>query len=487
MAKIVKNVLVRESLSDIRNKFRGFAQNNLQEITPYGQSIDLDPSTVLGRILDISAEAKYDLEDIVEYLASNVDLDTAEGTKLDDLVFLGNVRRLGSTQSTVKLVVKAKPYTVIPQESYVKSNYTKNTFTTDYSITINSVQGESGVFGYDLNVVDTLSATSLYEFVWKRDSSPNTNIIVSVERGDADFSTFLTNLASLINQTTTQVSAEYSSQDGLLKIITTDFNEEVSLKLSNSQIVNVYQGVEATASLYGPITADSNTLTSIQTPVNGWLEVFNPFDADEGSDAQTDEELRDYYQVAKNFSGAATYNSMLANIYQVDGVKYATIRENKTSQSSSIPSHSFAVTVLGGRRDDVAQAIFENTPLGINSFGQDSGFATDINGNQVTVYFSRPEYVPVAIRMSLTQLSGFEESDFNEIRQKIIDYFNTFQVGSSVTYSRLYTPINSVPNHYVNSLEIGRIVNGVVEYSTSNIELDYNQIATINSENITFI
>src|SRR5690606_23158408 len=101
--------------------------------------------------------------------------------------------------------------------------------------------------------------------------------------------------------------------------------------------------------------------------------------------------------------------------------------------------------------------------------------------------FSRPEYVPVAIRIALTRQAGFNDSDYNLIRQNLINYFNTFQVGSSITYSRLYSPINNVPNHFVNTLEVGLIVNGVPEFGTSNIELDFNQLATINAENIQFI
>lgn len=485
MARIVNNVIERETLAEVRNKIRGTAIKIFQPVIPYGQSVDTDPSTVLGRMIDIAAEATYDLEEVMEYLANCVDLDTATGTKLEDLVALGGVERQSATHSTTLLVLKGKPQTVIPQESYVKSQYTSETFTTDYTITLNSVQGESGVFGYDLNVIDILDANSVYEFVWKRDSSPNTNITISVERGSSDFESFLTNLASVINQTTSEVLAEYAN--GFLTVRTTNYNEEVSLKLSHSTIASVYQGVEATATNQGEVEADAYSLTSIQSPVNGWLAVYNPFDALVGQSTQTDEELRAAYRERLNFKGSATLNAMLASVYLVDGVKYVSVRQNTANASSTIPANSFAVTVLGGRRDDIAQAIFDNTPLGILSYGTEQGNAVDINGNNYTVSFSRPEYVPIAIRISLTEQSGFTDGDYNRIRQNIIDYFNGFEVGSSVTYSRLYSPINAVPNHFVNSLEIGLIQNGVPQFSTQNIELEYNQIATINTANIQFI
>lgn len=486
MAKVVNNVLVRENLSEIRNKIRTNTIKNFQEITPYGQSVDTDPSTVLGRWVDIIAESTYDIEEVAEYLMSAVDLDTATGTKLDDIVSIGNVQRQGATSSTVLLVVKAKPLTVIPQGSFVKNQYTSDSFTTDYTITINSVQGESGVFGYDFNVLDSADPSTTYEFTWKRDSSPNTNITISVQRGSSTLSDFVRDLASLINQNTREVLAEHVS-GSILTVRTTDYNEEVSVKLSNSTISNVYQGVEATSSEVGRIPANAYSLTSIQSPVNGWLGVYNPFDANLGQSEQTDEELRTSYKERMNFGSSATVNAMLAHLYALDGVKYVSLRQNVSGQTTTIPANSFAVTILGGRRDDIAQAIFNHTPLGIQSYGSESGNAVDINDNNYTVQFNRPEYVPVAIRIALTRQAGFNDSDYNLIRQNLINYFNTFQVGSSITYSRLYSPINNVPNHFVNTLEVGLIVNGVPEFGTGNIELDFNQLATINAENIQFI
>ena len=486
MAKIVNNTLQRETLAEIANKIRNKAVLNFQEIVPYGQSIDTDPSTVLGRLIDITAEATYDLEEVSEYLMSCIDLDSASGTKLEDLVALGGVNRQLATHSTVGLVIKAKPLTEIPQGSFVKSQYTSESFSTDYSITINSTQGESGVYGYDLTVTDVLDTDGLYEFNWKRDSSPNSNIVISLERGVSAFDDFLRNLVSVINQTTGEVYAEYVGNQ-VITVRTTNYNEEVSLKLSNSEITNVYQGVESTSVNIGEVLADAFTLTSIQSPVNGWVGVYNPFDAVAGQLTQTDEELRLSYKERVDFNGVATLNALIASIYQVSGVKFVSVTQNTSSQDSSIPSHSFAVTVLGGAKDDLAQAIFNNTPLGINSYGMDSGVALDINGNNYTVPFNRPEYVPVAIRLAITRQAGFTDADYNNIRQSIIDYFNTFQVGTSLSYSRLYSPINAVPNHYVNSLEVGLIVNGVPNFGTGNIDLNFNQLATINAENIQFI
>lgn len=486
MARTVNGVLQRDSLSDIRTKLRTKAVEIFQEVTPYGQSVDTDPASILGRWIDINAEAKYDLEEITEYLINMADLDTAEGNKLEDITSLGGIDRLQSTASQVLLVVVAKPYTVIPAGSFIKSAYTNDTFSTDYEIQIQSTQGEGGVFGYDLNVADSSDPNFNYVFTWQRDSSPSTNINVNVQRGTGSFDSFLQLLVDAINQTTNDVFAEISS-DGYLKITTTDYNETISLRLTASQVVNVYQGVEATCTNLGAVSADAGTLTSIQSPVNGWLSVNNPFDASIGSEIQTDEELRDYYKAAKNFGGSSTLNALQASLYRVSGVKYVYISENTSNITTTMPSHSFSAVVLGGRRDDIAQVIFENKPLGINSFGSSEGNAVDINGNNYTVNFSRPEFVPIAIRISLTQQAGFENSNYDQIRQNIINYLNSMQYGGGVvSVSRLYTPINAVPNHYINSLEIGRIVNGVPEYGTSNITLQYNEIPTINPENIQF-
>ena len=57
-----------------------------------------------------------------------------------------------------------------------------------------------------------------------------------------------------------------------------------------------------------------------------------------------------------------------------------------------------------------------------------------------------------------------------------------FPPGADVVISRLYTPINSVSGFKVNSLEIGTAADSL---STSDITIDWDEVASFSTDNIT--
>jgi uncharacterized phage protein gp47/JayE len=138
---------------------------------------------------------------------------------------------------------------------------------------------------------------------------------------------------------------------------------------------------------------------------------------------------------------------------------------------------------LGGDEDAIAQAIFANLPLGINTGGDETRSALDINGNPNEIKFSRPSFVPIKVNMTLTIDATFPDNGAAQIRQAVVDFFSGLQVGDDILYSRLFSPINTVRGFSVNTLSIGKVGDS---FGTSNITIAFNELATISESDITF-
>ncbi len=154
----------------------------------------------------------------------------------------------------------------------------------------------------------------------------------------------------------------------------------------------------------GPVVANSGTLTVIDSAQSGWNTVTNALDATIGSDAEEDEDLRIRRETELARTGAAAVDAIRADVLAVTGVTSVTVFENATdvTDSDGIPPHAFEVLVLDGADDDIAQAIWDSEAAGIGDHGSSSGTAVDDDGNNRTVYFSRPTEVPLYIDVFVT-------------------------------------------------------------------------------------
>lgn len=162
------------------------------------------------------------------------------------------------------------------------------------------------------------------------------------------------------------------------------------------------------------------------------------------------------------------------------------IYENDTDvvDENGVLPHSFLTLVDGGLSSDVATAIWRNRPTGIRSQGNTSVDILDSFGYVRTINFSRPTEVQVYIEIGLETNNRFPEDGENKIREALIAYINGLTINDDVVYSRLYTPINSVVGHQVNSLRIGTDPGNL---GFSNIITNFDEIAKIQSANIVFV
>lgn len=264
--------------------------------------------------------------------------------------------------------------------------------------------------------------------------------------------------------------------------------------------------VDITTTTTGPVEADANTITEILDTVGGLTSVNNPTPATPGTDVESDSALRVKRATAVGRPGNNQIDSMLGELYAVDGVRRVKVYENDTNSASvsidnphGLPAHSISPIIDGGEDDDVAMAIYIKKNPGV--LLNQSGIPISVDvvspvypANVKTIRFARPNYVDMVIAITLKD-DGSLPSD---IEQQIQDAFlefaggdlvpadvgfkvSGFDIGESVPYSTLFTPINKVIGQYGNSYVQTMTVNG----GTTNVTTAFNELSRWTSSNIT--
>src|SRR5690606_418725 len=191
-----------------------------------------------------------------------------------------------------------------------------------------------------------------------------------------------------------------STTSNTLTIETEDIFEYISVIPVNSIIQKIKTRTEVRNLEVGKIPQEANTINQIATPLLGWDSVNNPFDAVEGRDTETDEELRIRFRDSKYLRAQNISDSLYAALLEIDGVVNANIYENESGIYDPVfdlPGHSFKAVVLGGNPQEIANAIWNNKPLGIGSEGNTEVIIFDSQGFQREIKFERPVDVEIYI------------------------------------------------------------------------------------------
>jgi len=251
--------------------------------------------------------------------------------------------------------------------------------------------------------------------------------------------------------------------------------------------------VQATALEFGPITMLAGTITEIDSPVTGWDTVNNTADATEGTNEESDTGLRARRQRSVARDAQSIIDGIRAAVENIDNVTQSVVLENDTDavDANGLPAHSFQVVVSGGTDIDVADIIWLKKPAGIQAFGDITEQVIDSQGISHDISFSRPTAVIIYVEVTITTFAEYPANGDALIKQAIVDYANgdlvdnrSFGLADDVIYTRLYTPINNVPGHEIDDLQIS-ITSPAV--GVVNIPISVTEIADFQIANITVI
>lgn len=259
--------------------------------------------------------------------------------------------------------------------------------------------------------------------------------------------------------------------------------------------------VDITCTEIGPIEADAGTITRIITTVPGLTSCNNPSPATPGTEIESDSSLRVKRATAVGRPGNNQIDSMLGELYAVDGTRRVKVYENdtNTTDSNGLPPHSIAPIIDGGTDADVAMAIYTKKNPGVALYQAGTPVSVDVVSptypdNVKTIKFSRPEYVDMMIAVTIKNDGSLPSNTQDLIRDAFIEFasgglvpaefgfkVDGFDIGETVPYSTLYTPINKVIGQYGNSYVQTLTVNG----GTTNVAIAFNELSRWTSSNIT--
>ena len=276
-------------------------------------------------------------------------------------------------------------------------------------------------------------------------------------------------------------------------ISTSDTGDELSTDVSVTIDGTGNAIVQATALEFGPITMLAGTITEIDSPVTGWGTVDNISDAIEGTNEESDPDLRARRQRSVARDAQAIIDGIQSAVENIDNVTQALVLENDTDavDANGLPAHSFQVVVSGGADIDVADIIWLKKPAGIQAFGDITEQIIDSQGVSHDISFSRPTAVTIYVEVTLTTFAEYPANGDDLIKQAIVDYANgdlvdnrSFGLADDVIYTRFYTPINNIAGHEIDDLQIS--ISSPAS-GTANIAIAVDEIADFQIANITVV
>lgn len=479
MARLTDNGLEWDKFGTSYSKLQDIAKERFSSLLEAGDELSTDESSILGRILGIVADIDSSQEELIFQMYSSFDPEQAEDVYLDKLVYLfAGLKRKQPTPAIAGLMLRGSLGVTVPEGSNVSNTKTGDVFATDNSVTFDRVNANGVVI--DVGAITTGTSVSLS---YSEIDSLNQYPPIAVVAGDADTSiTIARTLVQTINSTSSVISA-FLDKDNAVHVKFINFNIVGNFSVTgNLDIIQSYQPVTATSRTFSAVKQSTNDLNVIQSPVLGWFEVYNPFDSIASTELESDTELRNRYKFSKSFIQTGNRESMYAALYSLQGVRYVNVQENiQDIPFEGRSAHGIVVTVLGGDDQEIAKTIDKYRAFAYTDGTIEVGLF-DINGTPYSVRFSRPEIVPIKVKLSLTtDTNVFPTDGMLRIQNALIDYVSKLNVGEDVVWSKLFTPINSVNGQSVNELLIGKVGESL---STANIVIEHNQLASLSFENI---
>ncbi|MCP3944605.1 MAG: hypothetical protein GY710_24440 [Desulfobacteraceae bacterium] len=275
--------------------------------------------------------------------------------------------------------------------------------------------------------------------------------------------------------------ADNSLSDGSPIIITA--SEQTKGFLSHVDIEMIAQNT-------GPISANSGSLTIIETPVSGIESLTNLEDASSGRDLESDSDYKLRRLELLQRSGVATIEGIRNKLLGVEDVIQAIIIENPllTTDINGRPGKSFESIVLGGEDQAIANTIFESKPAGIESHGTILKTVVDSQGISHAIKLSRPTEKDIFLIVTIVPNNNPAEGDTYPtngdilIKTAILEFVNDFKIGQDVIVSQFFTPINTVTGIHGIQIFVGLNPSPTL---SDNIAISPTEIARFDSVRIT--
>lgn len=462
-------------------------------ISEFGPQINLDGRSPLGQIKGVYDDRLSNLWEALQAVYDSQYPETAEGVSLDNVASITGTTRLPATKSIVTARIFGDIGTDIPTgfTLAVSGNETSHFLTTE-DVTVGS--------GIDEVQTIIFSGTPT-SGSFKLNFDGQETAAIQWDDLAADIQTELNALSNLSDVTVTGTYGTgfiitFTGADGekdqpLLTYLANTLDDGGAVIITITETTKGYlpfADIQMASEEPGAFQAPANSLTVIITPIGGINSATNLFDADVGSDLESDSDLKIRRSQNLQRSGTATISGIRAKVLEVENVDQVLVVENvEEIVVDGRPPKSFETYVLGGANQDIADAIFTAKPAGIEAFGSITESVTDSEGVPHDISFSRPVELDIWIIINIDKNTDPIEGNIYpvdgdaQVETKILEFVQGFRIGQDVIVNRLYTPINEVAG--VIGIEI-LIGTAPAPTLSNNISVDPDEIAKFDSTRI---
>jgi hypothetical protein len=160
------------------------------------------------------------------------------------------------------------------------------------------------------------------------------------------------------------------------------------------------------------------------------------------------------------------------------------VNNTDTTDADGVPPHAIEALVQGGDDQDIFDALLANVAAGIVTTGTESGTATDSEGTEHALAFSRPEEVPIYIDVFVTKDPDTYPADGDtQIKEKIVEWGDAQATGKNVVASAISAQAFQIDGVLdVTLVEIGT---AAAPTTSTTITISLRQLATYDTSRIT--
>lgn len=455
------------------------ARTIFQDLVQPGEEVDVSDNSTIGRFIGLVAPSQDDLWQAALEVYQSFDINSATGVALDNLVNIGGIVRQEQQNTFADLYLYGKVGTTTGRDSTARSGVTGVAYLTQNDVTYSPDK----TYGVGIQVRN-VKANTQYTIGFRK-GSPSNYASVVISTNDFPSVAYVQEEFANAFLTHPEFTVEVDEETLIIKS-SSDFELHDFIVSDDLIITHGFGIVKAIANEPGSFIEAPGDINILATPVWGWDRVTNPLSSVPGRLRETDAELRARFKDARFDRATNIIEALYSALIVLFGVQNVVIYENDadTTDDKGLPPHSFLVLADGGSPLEIGRAIWQNRPTGITSVGNTSVDIVDAFGYTRTINFSRPVEVPVYIQITLTTNNNFPADGEQQIKDALIAYVNEQKIQSGIVYSRLYTPINSVPGHQVDDLVIGTSPDNM---GVQNIALNFDEVARTSDVRISFV
>lgn len=263
--------------------------------------------------------------------------------------------------------------------------------------------------------------------------------------------------------------------------------------------------VQATCTVIGPTQADIGTITKIVDVVGGLTGATNPEPATIGSSRQRDDSLRVRRAAAVGRPGSNQVDSLYGELFSVDGVRRVKVYVNSTNSDAvsdenphGIPARSTAIIVDGGAISEIAMAIYLKIMPSAPQYQAGTPVTFEVQSpkypaNTKIIKYSTPIYKDIVINVTIKNDGTLPDDVDAMIQEAFLEFVSGdlvpagvgfkikgFDIGESVPYSTMFTPINKVIGEFGNSFVQSMTLNG----AETSVPIAFNELSRWTTANI---